>query len=243
MKEKLYTIPVTDAFQANVECPICAMKNSLEADAIDYTIGPSYMEDDVRAETDKVGFCEKHIHMLYEKQNMLGFAMILKTHLDKTNKDIEQLQLNTDKLSSSLFSKKKIKTSDIKSYIDKLDTSCFVCDIINRTFNRYLLTVFHLYKNEADFRTLFFNSKGMCTHHYGLLYEQAPKYLKGNILNEFLKGLNKLYLDNMNRVKDELEWFIDKSDYRYVNEPWKNSKDALIRTLQKTNQVFIKSDQ
>ena len=65
MKEKLYTIPVNDAFQSDCECPICFMKHTLEVNGVDYVMGASYMEDDVRAETDKYGFCNKHVKMLY----------------------------------------------------------------------------------------------------------------------------------------------------------------------------------
>ena len=46
MAEQLYTIPVNEAFEADFECPICAMHRSLERNAIEYTMGPSYMEDD-----------------------------------------------------------------------------------------------------------------------------------------------------------------------------------------------------
>ena len=46
-KEKIYTIPVNDAFQEDSECPFCAMERKLEEDAIAFTLGPSYMEDDV----------------------------------------------------------------------------------------------------------------------------------------------------------------------------------------------------
>ena len=43
MKEQLYTIPVTDAFESNCECPLCKMKKELEQNAIEYTLGPSYI--------------------------------------------------------------------------------------------------------------------------------------------------------------------------------------------------------
>ncbi|MFQ7394027.1 MAG: DUF6062 family protein, partial [Lachnospira eligens] len=55
MKEKIYTIPVNDAFSSDCECPICSMYKALEDDAVSYTMGPSYMEDDIRAVTDKKG--------------------------------------------------------------------------------------------------------------------------------------------------------------------------------------------
>ena len=61
MKEKIYTIPVDDAFNSDCECPICSMRKKLEESAVEFTMGPSYMEDDIRAKTDEMGFCEKFI--------------------------------------------------------------------------------------------------------------------------------------------------------------------------------------
>lgn len=90
MKEKLYSIPVNDAFNSECECPICAMYKTLEDDAVDYTMGPSYMEDDTRAMTDELGFCDKHIRMVYHKDNRLGMAWVMKTHFDKTINDVRK---------------------------------------------------------------------------------------------------------------------------------------------------------
>ena len=39
--------------------------------------------------------------------------------------------------------------------------------------------------------------------------------------------------ENIARVLDELDWFQKKFDYRYHNEDWKTSRDALQRTMQK----------
>ena len=41
MKEKLYTIPINDAFAMDSECPICAMKTILENNAVEFTMGSS----------------------------------------------------------------------------------------------------------------------------------------------------------------------------------------------------------
>ena len=71
-----------------------------------------------------------------------------------------------------------------------------------------------------------------------MLYMQAPKRLSGERLKDFIRELDTLYLDNMKRVRDDLDWFIDKFDYRYADEPWKNSKDALPRTITKTNSII-----
>lgn len=240
MKEKLHTIPVNEAFDKACECPVCIMRKELETKAIDFTMGPSYMEDDVRGETSKLGFCEKHMELLYKNQNRLGLSLILKSHMDKVIKDIEKLSASNIKISSpSLFKRQKQgEGSGIVSYMEQLNSSCYICDMINRTFERYIVTIFYLYRQEEEFRQKFRASQGFCNQDYSILYKQAPKHLSGEQLKAFISDLNSLYLDNMKRVRDDLEWFINKFDYRYANEPWKNSKDALPRAINKINSII-----
>ena len=235
MKEKLYTIPVNEGFEKDCECPICYMVKTLEDNAIDFTMGPSYMEDDVREATSRLGFCEKHIQRLYKHQNRLGLALILVSHMDKIIKDTKRL--SSSKISTASFFKKKNDRSELASYYDKLDNSCYICENINNTLERYIATIFHLYHHDKSFRDKFKASKGFCAEHYKILYEDSTRYLSGTEQAEFVEILNRLYLDHMERVRDDLSWFIDKFDYRYADEPWKNSKDALPRIIEKINSI------
>ena len=68
-----------DAFRADDECPFCFIEKNLEQHAMDFVLGSgaSYMEDDVRAETDKLGFCHEH----YKKCLIRNMEII---SLDKT---------------------------------------------------------------------------------------------------------------------------------------------------------------
>ena len=79
MKEQLYTIPLMDAFREKDECPFCFIQRSLEQHAIDFTLGSgaSYMEDDIRFQTDKAGFCKDHYQKMFLYGNRLGSALIL----------------------------------------------------------------------------------------------------------------------------------------------------------------------
>ena len=65
MKEKIYTIPVNEAFDENGECPFCTLLKKTEDEVLNYVLGPSYMEEDVREETNKVGFCKHHIIKMF----------------------------------------------------------------------------------------------------------------------------------------------------------------------------------
>ncbi|MBR6222531.1 MAG: hypothetical protein IKQ71_03735 [Lachnospiraceae bacterium] len=240
MKEQLYTIPVTDAFNEDCECPICAMRRSLERNAIEYTMGPSYMEDDNRAMTDKLGFCGKHIRDLYNEKNRLGLALMLNTHMDKVIKDLKQA--SSDKPSGGGLFKKATGGSSVVDYVKGLKSTCFICGRIEDTFQRYVNTIFHMWKKDSSFKDAVKSCKGFCVEHYGLLYENAAKELSGNDLTEFLQTVDKVFFDNIERVNEDVAWFINKYDYRYKDEPWKNAKDSIPRAIIKTNSAIIEGE-
>ncbi len=237
MKEQLYTIPVNDAFKSDCECPLCYIRQQLETNAIEYTMGPSYMEEDNRALTDELGFCPTHIRSLYMEKNRLGLALMLKTHSDKTIRDLKLLSNNKSLPSSGLFKKKS--ASSVSEYISHLEKNCFICNRINSTFNRYINTIFHLWLKDKDFVESFKNSKGFCTYHYGILYDAGSHELNKEQYSNFLEVLNEVYFTNMDRVNSDIGWFIDKFDYRYKDEPWKNAKDAIPRGIIKTNHTNL----
>lgn len=241
MKEQLYTIPVNDAFSSDCECPICKMRQELEQNAIDYTMGPSYMEDDNRAETDRLGFCPHHIRLLYAQKNRLGLALMLKTHTDKTIRDLETLPHKSNTTTHpSLFKKGKNNAlTDVGRYISELEHNCFICNRIEATFQRYLNTIFHLWKKDTSFHPAVAASKGFCTYHYGVLYEEGLHQLNKKEYADFIECIDQVYFNNMKRVNDDLEWFINKFDYRFEKEPWKNSKDAIPRAIIKTNHSIL----
>ena len=70
------------------------------------------------------------------------------------------------------------------------------------------------------------------------MYDRANEFLSKEQLQQFLNDRNQVYFENMKRMQEDIEWFINKFDYRYQNEPWKNAKDALPRAIQKTHQTF-----
>lgn len=236
MKEQLYTIPVNDIMEKKCECVICAMKRSLEDDAVAFAMGPSYMEDDIRMETDKIGFCAPHMQMMYDFENRLGLALIIDTHMKNMTKEIELLQKKGRKSAGGLFSKKE--ESSLYDFTQKITHSCYVCNRIKHTFERYLATIFYLYENDSAFPGKLKKCEGFCLEHYGLLYELAPKYLGGSTLEEFTNCINKVFLENYKRMEEEVSWFIDKFDYRNVDAPWKTSKDAVPRAMTKCNGIL-----
>jgi hypothetical protein len=60
--------------------------------------------------------------------------------------------------------------------------------------------------------------------------------------HEFLNITIPIQLRFFYTLEEDLDWFIKKYDYRFAKEPWKNSKDALQRTLKKVQSVNVKEN-
>ena len=73
---------------------------------------------------------------------------------------------------------------------------------MNRTFDRYVDTIFHMWKKDPEFKDTFKSSKGFCTYHYGILYDTSVTKLSKNQCEEFIEALNHLYFENMERVQE-----------------------------------------
>ena len=184
MKETIYTIPLNDAFHADDECPFCYLEREAEQHALEFILGSgaSYMEDDIRMETDKIGFCRHHYKMMYDYGNRLGTGLILSTHMKKLNQELTE-QMKTFKAGKSTLMGRMKKTelkpdepeTALGQWITQKEHSCYVCDHFHSNYQRYLDTFFYMYKNSKEFAELFKNSKGFCLPHFRDLVEVAKK--------------------------------------------------------------------
>lgn len=239
MKEKLYTIPLNDAVNAADECPFCFIERKIEQDMMDFVLGnaSSYMESDVRGQTDQAGFCRMHFKKMYDYGNTLGNAWILKTHMQETIQEMKKVMKQSSGMQSSsggLFRKKNAANGNpVSFWIREREKSCFICNQFKDHYDRYMDTFFELYKKDADFKEKISSGKGFCLPHFGDICEAAQTRLKEKELQEFLEMSFKLMEINMERLLDDDAWLIEKFDYRNKDADWKNSKEALQNCMQK----------
>ena len=238
MKEKLYTIPLNDAVNANDECPFCFIERKLEQDLMDFVLGggSSYMESDVREETDKAGFCRTHFKKMFDYGNTLGNAWILKTHYKKLLLEMEKQFRSYNSVKMGVFDKKKPKEKRINTigrWTLEKENSCYICNRFKNEYPRYMDTFLYLYEKDADFKEKVLNGKGFCLTHFGDLCEHAELNLKENQKKDFFSPLFDLTQKNVNRLYEDVSWLIEKFDYENKDADWKNSKDALQRGMQK----------
>lgn len=238
MKETLYTIPLNDAVNANDECPFCFIEREVEQDLLDFVLGSgsSYMESDVREATDKAGFCREHFKKMFDYGNTLGSAWILKTHYRQINREMEEQFKSFSPNRASFMSKMKKPEghrNQIGAWVEEKEKSCYICSRFADTYERYMDTFFLMYKKDEDFRSRIKNSKGFCLHHFGDLCEASESRLSDKEKKEFHAAMFELMRKNMARLQEDVDWLVEKFDYRNKDADWKDSKDAVQRGMQK----------
>ena len=159
MKEKLYTIPLNDAVNAGDECPFCYIERNVEQDLMDFVLGScaSYMESDVRENTDREGFCRTHMKKMFDYGNTLGNGWILKTYYKKllSEMDGEFRHFRPQKQSMGDKLRKIAPKNSVADWVQKKESTCYICDRFQKEYERYLDTFFYLYEKETFFPEIF----------------------------------------------------------------------------------------
>ena len=218
--EQIYTIPVNEAFEAaaadhSLGCPICALYNRLEENELDLILGASMMESDVRIQTNKEGFCRTHYDMMMGRKNRLGMALTLESHLDELRGQIKLGTLMpTDPAGRAV------------GRIGSLEDSCYVCRRIDYHFQRMTDTVVLLWDSDESFPEKLRGQPYFCLPHYRLLLTHARARLQ-----------KKKYAAFARECAGVVEPYCKKFDYRYADEPWNNSRDAVERAIK-----FLRAD-
>ena len=223
--EQIYTIPVNEAFEASAEdsacgCAFCAIYNKLEENELELILGASMMEPDVRIKTNKQGFCRTHYDMMFVRKNRLGMALTLESHINEL--------IPETKNSFALFAAAGDKT---QKRIAALENSCYVCERIESNFCHMMETAVMLWEKDPDFAPKLKAQPYICLPHYREFLEYGVKRFGKKKMPEFAKAASEVVEPYFNKLSEDVSWFCKKFDYRYDQEPWYDSKDAVERAI------------
>lgn len=229
--EQIYTIPVNEAFEKSAEdkacgCPFCTLYNKLECDELDLILGASMMEPDIRIKTNKQGFCRTHYDMMFVRKNRLGMALTLESHLDELKRELKD-----GGLIGGGKGAKPVKR------IGELEASCYVCDRIEFNFAHMIETAVLLWQTDENFPAKLKAQPYFCLPHYKKMLQYAQQRLSKKQLKEFVGQCEEIQNSYIEKLNGDVSWFCKKFDYRYDEEPWYDSKDAVERSMK-----FLRSD-
>lgn len=217
MKENICTIPVNEVFEVKDGCPICRMRDLIEAKYVDYITGPAMMEPDIRIETNRTGFCGRHYDMMLTSgRARLPVALTLESHMIDVR----------EKLLAKKPDKKTLEA------LQALENSCFVCNYIEPHLARSIETVCLNYKNEAEFRKLYESQPYICITHYRMIVQNAKKPL-GRDYDAFVEVTRCLAKNYADSLQNDITAFRDAYDYRNAGKPVSQEvRSSIERTIE-----------
>lgn len=212
MKYHIDTGLIIEKFNEQHECPLCAIEKIVEEQFLHEFLNDAVMEDSTRAKVNKKGFCDEHFDMLFTRQNKLSVALQISTRVDSLEKLLQPIKNG----------KSAKKTA--QAIIESLST-CIVCDLTKESMKKYYKTVAQLFCNEKSFSKTLISSKGFCLRHYAKLLEYSSS--AGFLQKQYLEILSGAEQKNFARLREDLDRFCAKHDYRNANMPLGSAEKAL----------------
>ena len=213
--ERIFTIPVNEAFEASAEnqngCPFCSLHSRLQTDEVDLILGASMMEPDVRIRTNEEGFCRRHFSMLFEGGKRLPLALMEESLLDRTKE-----RLKPGALSGLL--KGKAGDGTLKT-LRSMNESCYLCSRIEKNFSAMVETAALLWQTEERFRTLTGKVRYFCLTHFERFLAAAKERLSGKEFGEFFSAVSKIEDAYLGSLREDVSAFCRSFDYRGAEEP------------------------
>ena len=216
MKEVIYTIPINDAYDVKCGCPVCRLEKQLETDALEYIMGAAMMEPDVRIETNKTGFCQKHFADMLAMPNRLSLALMLQSYLG-------------DLLEKGISDKKHISKKDFEEISEKLTRStngCFVCESISSKLKLYARNIIYIWESTPEFREKTRAQEYFCPRHLALLTETAKGLVSKRNYKAFCDDHFSVTRGILEGLKGEVDAFCNSYNYRFRDIPIGDAKYA-----------------
>lgn len=239
MKEKIYMIPINDAFRAECECPLCILEKDLEDRYINDILNHSTLDVHMREETNRQGFCRMHYEMMYASyHHRLQLGLLLDTFLQSQNRNLVKVSGikpagQKDRSLFKRYSDVREKAARMVEYMKMQESQCNLCSRIENYMIQYCKVILLMWKTEPEFRELVRNKKGMCQKHFRQMMETVLKERMSEETDGLVRLLIGMQEEHLCRIQEEVHWFTEMFSYHNKDAPWKNSKDALIRGIQK----------
>ncbi len=229
MAETVYTIPINAAFDEHDGCPLCRMRDKLEEQTLEYTLGAAMMEPDVRIKMNHSGFCRSHLQALRQRKNKLALALILESHLDEL---LGTLDLPSAGTKRGLFSKKS-EGSDAAEELSRFSRDCFVCERITGTEKRYTANTAWLWETDKAFREKVKAQPFLCLSHSALLLRAAKATIKPENYQALYETLTDLLQRHVSALREDVTAFTVSFDHRNADRPLSDqARSAIDRSLE-----------
>ncbi|MBO4330524.1 MAG: hypothetical protein J5827_00445 [Oscillospiraceae bacterium] len=216
MPEKIYTIPVNEAFEKEDGCPFCALRGRFEEQTLSYTLGAAMMEPDVRAAMNASGFCSAHLAALHSMNNKLSLGLILESHLDEL---LAALSPEPSGGKKGVFSPRRDEKPDACDSIGRFSESCFICRRTDEAEKRYLSNAVFLWSSDPAFREKLRHRSFFCLTHFSALLKTAKTELRAAEYAELYTVMTGIERERISALRAAVTQFNSSFDHRSSGAP------------------------
>ncbi|WP_461863491.1 DUF6062 family protein [Thermococcus sp.] len=202
----LIGIYLKEAFE-NAGCPVCNILEKYERNEISTILYEHVNNPSVREEFKKsLGLCPYHAWKLKEiaySEPLLGSLGVAVIYDHMLSVYIESLE-----------QKQNIRVS-----------KCFLCE---RTEEKERNVISGISKRIEELMPVYQNSEAiLCKKHYEMLLDELRKKKPA-----YADKLTELQIEKLRRIRERVERFIDKFDYRSTEAPTKKEADAVVLAIE-----------
>ncbi len=231
MSEKIFTIPINEAFDQHDGCPMCRLHRALEETNLSYALGAAMMEPDVRIKMNELGFCHEHFAKMRSMKNKLALGLILESHLADVNALLET-EVSGKK---GLFSKKE-PAADAGEKLAALSDSCFVCKRIRSTELRYFSNIAYLWDSDPKFHEKLKSQPYICVSHTAGILEAGKRELKADKYQELYDAITALNRNYLEKLRADVTTFTVSFDHRNAGVPLSDdARESIERAIEFLN--------
>ena len=231
MAERIFTIPINEAFDEKCGCPLCRMRDKLEEQTVDSALGAAMMEPAVRIDMNKEGFCREHMQAMYRKKNTLALGLIFESRLDELAAMLDQPAAGGKK---GLFAKKEAK-GDAAETLQEQAKSCYACKRIRHTELRYCSNTAWLWESDPAFRDKLRAQPFFCVGHGAMLLRVAREELKEKDYASLYEAVTGIMRSAMAALRQDVTGFNVSFDHRnagkVLSEAERSSLERAIELL------------
>lgn len=210
MRERIYTIPLTDVLLPGLGCPFCLLRRRAEEAMLHVYLDGMMVDVAWRGRVLREGFCARHLQGLQRTTRKLGGAILAQALLEEALTILEQ--------------------AGGRASLPDWGSTCAACADLDRSLQHHIAAFIHTWTVEPDFRTLAAGADQFCLPHLSLVW-QACARLPARSRLEIRTALAGQAKETLARLAEEVGWFVRKHDARFRDEPWNGAEDAVERAV------------
>ena len=229
LPEKIFTIPINEAFDVRDGCPLCRMRDKLEEQTLESALGAAMMEPAVRIEMNREGFCSSHLQAMLRKKNKLALGLILESRLDELTGLLEG---PAGRGRRGLFGKKDDR-GDAAEALAEQAKSCYACKRIRATEFRYCYNTAWLWESDEAFRAKLKEQPGFCLTHGAMLLRVAKEELKDATYASLYEAVTQRMRSALAALRQDVTAFNVSFDHRNAGKPLSEAERSSLERAAK----------